>query len=134
MCSDLMRKYEAIALLVVGMVGTLYFAWAFHRASDAVLVSDLSWPRPAPYPDGWILALNHWFDLRHPAPPDSLKLHGEFPRVRLAIGIALAGFVFWLAAGLRIGATLGRRDLAILALRRPRRDEPGGGAADPPGH
>ena len=39
-----------------------------------------SWPRPWPYPDRWLSAVERWFDARNPASPDSIKLHGEFAR------------------------------------------------------
>lgn len=99
-----MRRHLAILFVVLGTGGTWYAAWALHRASDAVLVRDASWPRPVPDPDGWIAALNDWYDARYPAPPDTLKIHGELPRVRLTLGIVLAAGLSFLAAGVKMRA------------------------------
>jgi hypothetical protein len=105
-----MRHRLAIILVALGAGGTLYAAWALHRASDAVLVRDMSWPRPTPYPDGWIAALNGWYDARHPASGDSLKLHGEFPRVRLTIVVILALGLWLLVVGVRMAAAQRHRE------------------------
>jgi len=94
-----MRHRLALILVSVGTIGVPYFAWALHRVSDAVLVGEMSWPLPWPYPDRWLAALNDWYDARSPSPPDTIKLHGEFPRVRVTIGLALVGCLFWAAAG-----------------------------------
>jgi hypothetical protein len=103
------RHHAAILLVAFGAVTSSYTAWALHRASDAVLVRDMSWPRPAPYPDAWIAVLNRRYDALYPAPPDHLKIHGESPRVRLTIGAALALGLFSLAMGVRMGPTSRRR-------------------------
>ncbi len=99
-----MRHHLALILVAVGAVGSLYAAWSLHRAGDEVLMQDMSWPRAFPYPDGWIADLNRWYDARYPAPPGSLKLHGEFLRVRLTIGVALAIGVLLLGIGVKMGA------------------------------
>ena len=74
-----------IALLALGGFGTCYFAWCWQRISSKVLMHDAHWPRPAPYPDNSLMELNDWFDRRYPAPPGTLKIHGELMRVRLTI-------------------------------------------------
>jgi hypothetical protein len=63
--------------LVLGGLGTAYLGWALHRMGDRILVEDDAWPRAWPYPDGWLWALNGWYDARHPVRGDSVKLHGE---------------------------------------------------------
>jgi hypothetical protein len=71
-----------LACTLVGLLGTLYFGWTWHRLSERVLVADNNWPRPWPYPDRWLSAVEQWFDARNPAPADNIKIHGEFDRVR----------------------------------------------------
>lgn len=83
-------------LVFVGACGLLYFGWSYHRVSGHVLVTDRGWPRPFPYPDGWLFALNNWYDARYPAPPGTIKLRGELKRVRLTTlgACAVAGVAF----------------------------------------
>jgi hypothetical protein len=97
-----MRHRLSIFLIAVGGIGSPYFAWALHRVSDTVLVRDMAWPRSWPYPDRWLAVLNAWYDARHPAPPDSLKIHGELPQVRASVTLVLVACLFWLAAGVRM--------------------------------
>lgn len=84
--------YRRMPILVafLGMCGSLYCAWALHRVSADVLMSDTAWPQPWPYPDNWLAALNDWYDARYPAAAGSIKLHAEFPRVRMTVARALA--------------------------------------------
>jgi hypothetical protein len=74
---------------VVCALGAAYLAWAQCRVSESVISDDMGWPRPAPYPDRWLVALNDWYDVRYPVKPGYLKIHGELPRVRLTVGVAL---------------------------------------------
>lgn len=79
-----------LIFIFIGLLGTLYFAWAWHRVSDRVLVTDPSWPRPWPYPDRWLSAVEQWLDARNPAPRNHIKLHGEFAHLRAMILAPLA--------------------------------------------
>ena len=49
-----MRQRLSIFLVALGTMGMLYSAWALHRVSDRVLVDDVNWLRPRPYPDPWL--------------------------------------------------------------------------------
>lgn len=83
-----MLRAICIAVVIVGSVATAYAAWSWYRISPSVLVHDDAWPRPSPFPDRSLLALNDWFDMRYPA-PGMIKIHGEIGRVRLTIAGAL---------------------------------------------
>src|SRR3954452_2483177 len=97
-----MRHRLSLLLVAIGGIGSLYFAWALHRVSTEVLVGDMAWPRPWPYPDRWLAVLHAWYYARHPAPPDVLKIHGELAQVRGSVGLVLVACLFWLAAGVRM--------------------------------
>lgn len=100
-----MRHHLAVILVAFGVVGSCYCAWALHRISDEVLFNDVDWPRSWPYPDRGLAALHAWYDAAYPAPRDSLKLHGELPRVQLTVQGTLAFSLLVLVAGVGMGAT-----------------------------
>jgi hypothetical protein len=77
-------------LAIPALLGIIYCAWCLHRSSFSIITGDPQWPRPHPYPDQWLFALNDWFDTRNPAPPDSIKLHGEWDRVRATVALVFA--------------------------------------------
>lgn len=87
----------AVGLLVGPvLVASLYLAWATLRSGPGYW-SDLG--HGFPYPDGWINGLERWFDARYPAPPDTLKLHGEYFRVAAVLGmleLTFAAMTGWL--------------------------------------
>ena len=86
-----MRSSLYLTLIFFGLLGTIYSAWSWNRVSERVIVEDRRWPRSWPYPDEWISALEPWFDARNPVvAKDSIKLHGEFGRVRFLIAAGLA--------------------------------------------
>ena len=85
-----MRSFSRIAVAATALLCASYFAWCWHRLTVKVIVMDPSWPRPWPYPDGWLSAVERWFDARNPAGPNAIKIHGEFDRVRVLILSALA--------------------------------------------
>ena len=87
-----------LCLAIVGGLGTAYFGWALHRISNRVIVHDDHWPRPAPYPDAWMTALNDWYDRRYPA-PGFIKIHGELDRVWLTVLACFAIFFAVFAVG-----------------------------------
>ena len=89
-----MRNRLSMILVIPALLGVIYCAWSLHRASFSILIGDPQWPRPCPYPDQWLAALNDWYDARNPPSPDSLKLHGEWDRVRVTVALALAS-CFW---------------------------------------
>jgi hypothetical protein len=82
-----MKKLSLI-LMILGILGLLYFGWAQYRMGPSGML-DKKWPRPFPYPDTWLNALNNWYDARYPAPPGHIKLHGEIFRVRATLYIIL---------------------------------------------
>lgn len=89
-----MLRLLAAILAAASLGAALYLAWALHRVSPEVLMTDRDWPRIFPYPDTWLMALENHFDAQHPAPPGTIKLSGELARVRftlwtLAVGAAL---------------------------------------------
>jgi len=72
-------------LAAASLIVTAYLAWGMYRTTY-----QLEWlGRGFPHPDPAIITLERWYDARNPLrTPGSLKLHGEFPRVRFAIGLA----------------------------------------------
>src|SRR5262245_654160 len=94
-----MRHRLSILMVAVGGIGSLYFTWALSRTTHPVVSFGLARPRPWPYPDPWLCALAAWYDARHPAPPNVIKIHGDLSRVRVSVGLMVVACVFWLAAG-----------------------------------
>ena len=94
-----------MVLIVLAAIGSIYFGWALHRASDQVFSTDMDWPRPWPFPDQWLADLNHHYDVRHPVTGDMIKLHGELDHVRLAVGTGVTAclWVLIVGVGLRTG-------------------------------
>lgn len=90
----------------------LYLIWA-QRLVCWGDIFDLDWGRGLPRPDAAILALEAWYEARHPLrAPGTIKMHGEFPRVEHALSelalaacalsgaaVGLAGPVRWLRRG-----------------------------------
>ena len=50
--------------------------------SRLFVLDDPRWPRPFPYPDQLLYALERKYDAVFPVEPGYIKLHGEFDRVR----------------------------------------------------
>src|SRR5688572_21222905 len=85
-----MRRPLCIVLFLVGAMIASYAGWSLHRISAEVMIDEgNSWPRAWPYPDGWLVALNGWYDARHPAPSGKVNLHGEIARVQLTLVVVL---------------------------------------------
>ena len=86
-----MFRAFCIIVFIVSAIIASYAGWSLHRISAAVMVREgNSWPRAWPYPDGWLLALNDWYDARYPAARGTVKLHGEIDRVQLTLLVVLA--------------------------------------------
>lgn len=88
-----MRRSSLKVLFLVGLLGTIYFAWVWHRLSDRVIVEDRDWPQPWPYPDEWVSDVEQWFDARKPPTDGHIKLHGEFALVRVLTFFAFVLFL-----------------------------------------
>jgi hypothetical protein len=98
------RNRLAVILVIPALLGVIYFAWSLHRTSFSILIGDPQVPRPCPYPDHWLAALNDWYNARNPPLTDSLKLHGEWDRVRVTVALALASCLWVLVISIfRLG-------------------------------
>jgi hypothetical protein len=91
------------AVFVIGVLVTSYLGWALHRSSLNVFADH--WPRPWPYPDGWLASWEHQMDVAHPPPPGPyMKLDGEWQRqwiylyglIGLSVVLSLGSFVWWI--------------------------------------
>ena len=74
-------KARAFALFVFvsGLLVASYLCWAWHRTTGSVFISDSAlWPRPWPYPDGWLYRWEQHLDAARPALPGTIKLAGEW--------------------------------------------------------
>lgn len=91
--------WAAILLSTATFVTAALAMFIRHRCSESVLFDDLAWPRPLPYPDEALAALNDWFDSLYPIEGDAVKLHGELPKVRavldcvVSLVLVASGFV-----------------------------------------
>jgi hypothetical protein len=65
-----------------------YCAWAWHRSDLWFIGHDPAWPHAFPYPDVCVRDLEAYWDRARPAPPGTIKMHGEFQRVQVAVGLA----------------------------------------------
>jgi len=103
-----MKSRGPIALIVVGTLGGLYLLWAMHRIEpQTFMVEGNAWPRPFPYPDMWLSAMNDFYDRLNPVPPGTVKMHGEIQRVQQT-----------LLVGILIAIVLSGTGTALLAYRR----------------
>ena len=72
------RRLLSAVVILWGVTGAGYLTWCQHRASTPVLMHDVDWPRPFPYPDEW---LSRWYDridAENPPPPGTRKICGEW--------------------------------------------------------
>jgi hypothetical protein len=90
-------KKLSVVLIILGILGLLYFGWAQYRMGPSGML-DKKWPRPFPYPDTWLNALNNWYDARYPA-HGYIKLHGEIFRVRATLSVILLVCAAMVAVG-----------------------------------
>jgi hypothetical protein len=92
-------------LFALTMATALYAAWSHDRAWNIpTLNPDLGFP----FPDRPIIRFANWIDVRRPAAPGSLKLHGEFPAVAVILGTLV--LVLLGAAGTLSGLLTNRPD------------------------
>jgi hypothetical protein len=84
------RLVLPLVLAAISLASTAYFAWCWQRSRPTIFAEDMSYPRPWPYPDRWLCDLVDWFDARNPTQGDTIKIHGEWPKVRLLVFLALA--------------------------------------------
>ena len=71
-----------------------------------------------PYPDPALIALDLWFEARHPLPPGSklYKMHGEWPRVTFVLGLACLALAA--LSGLLLGALSNRPQEQSMSVAR----------------
>jgi hypothetical protein len=76
---------RTVATRIIAMIFlacACYFAWASYRWDLWDIAHDRSWPHALPYPYQWLMAREHSWDLAKPAAPGTIKMTGEFARVR----------------------------------------------------
>ena len=93
-------------LMVIATLVSAYMGWATHRISPGVLASNDRWPRPWPYPDGWLFAWERKLEETGRYYPIDYKGTGQIERLakrvrRLAWsagGIAAVSALLWMFA------------------------------------
>lgn len=64
--------------IVLSIAFTPLLASWFIRHRWVNVFVDKNWPRQFPYPDHYLVRIHAWWDRLNPAPPGTLKLHGEY--------------------------------------------------------
>ncbi len=100
------------ALIIAAAV---YVAWSYWRATYVVMGLN----ERLPYPDPALVALDLWFEARHPLSPGStsIKLCGEWDRVRFVLGLACMALAA--LSGLLLGVLSNRlkaQDMSVARL------------------
>jgi hypothetical protein len=111
------RRGTAIvrASFIIILAVSLYLIWCRFRATYGL--EDLWFGRNYPFPDRALIALERWYDARHPLKtPGSIKIHREWPRVAILMN-SLAN-VFLAVTGFLLG-------LMMKPSARPRRGPEG---------
>lgn len=75
----MLERVTGILAVIIGVAVFIYVSWAARRLGFDAL-TDPEWPRPYPYPDCWLLALNDYCDAKYPV-TGRIKWHGELARV-----------------------------------------------------
>jgi len=83
------RPNLAICIFVIGLLVTSYLCWCLDRSSLNAFAPG--WPRPWPYPDGWLAWWEKQMDLAHPPPPGFFKMDGEWQRQWIYLYCAIGG-------------------------------------------
>jgi hypothetical protein len=75
-------------LVVMSLLASGYLAWALHVIDRTLILRQAyAWGHPC----RWIIPLNDHYDAKYPAPRGSVKMHGELPRIRAQIMLAISG-------------------------------------------
>ena len=117
----MLRRIVCTFAVIVGGAALAYFTWAAHRIGGDAL-RERGWPRAFPYPDRWLLALNNYYDAKHPAAGGSIKMHGELGRVMRDVtwaswagaAVCLAGLVALLLPVMLRCLRRGRRGFEVI--------------------
>jgi hypothetical protein len=111
--------------LIVASVSTCYLLWSRHRWLNINSHFASNNLRPLPFPDFLLLGYHDWLDARRPAPPGSIKIHGEFYTVLLTLDLLVIAFFGLLGALLGIVAPglprwAGRKIIAGIGIIKSR--------------
>ncbi len=91
-CSRLQGSHRSLGSVVLFLLLVSGLAVSFLslvvRYRWLTIFHAESLPSSWAYVDHSLMALHSWFDARYPAPPDSLKIRGEFYRVLLTLNLA----------------------------------------------
>jgi hypothetical protein len=100
-----MRTSNITASLMVGAtLVAIYMAWATQRISPSVLAGDDRWPRPWPYPDGWLFAWERKLESTRQFFPIESKGMGQTERLMVRVrrlewsagGVAATSALVWM--------------------------------------
>jgi hypothetical protein len=82
---------------IIVLAVSLLSMWCRYRSTYGLV--DLSFGRNYPFADRALIALERWYDARHPLKtPGNIKMHGEWPRVAFLMNslanvfLAMTGF------------------------------------------
>lgn len=121
------RYHVGVVLTVAGALSASYLGWAYQRMHIGDNPYERDWPRPWPYPDGWLHTWERSVDANRAGSPDLtgrvegaghghpdglVKLSGDVgqpgkaetvqawlcPAALIAAGIGLVGLCLWLPA------------------------------------
>src|SRR5262245_47758071 len=92
-------RIVSAVLAVISLLAATYLGWCRHRISAEVFVHEEAWPRPWPYPDGWLERWVREVDAAHPAPPGTIKVEAETERVRDWLAVWAVGALGWAGVG-----------------------------------
>lgn len=110
------------AVLTAGVFGAAYLWWAYERLSYDAVWFDPEWPRPWPYPDGWLERWAARLDGEHPPRPE-LRMAGPIQDWRRPLSVGAVGclvislfgavpWVLWIARRSRAKRAEWARDYA----------------------
>ena len=83
--------FRIMAVLLLGC--SCYLIWAWQRWDLWNIAHDSSWPHSFPYPDNWLMALEHYLDQANPAREGAFKMQGEYQQVKVLLGSLVGLFV-----------------------------------------
>src|SRR5688500_1410352 len=83
----------ALTFFVLGLLVSIYLSWALYRTWYSW--DSEGWPRPLPFPDGWLLRWHDRLDIAHPITvPMGMKPHGEIYRLCKYLSVWLGSCLF----------------------------------------